>query len=124
MPPDRVPAAVATDGARTRLGDKARRKRRALSGGMLRRAGIAQAIVNTPDLLLLDEPTAGLDPEQRIEFRTLLRERGRTGTVGVTTHLAEDVGAACTEGALMPAGKVVFHGTPAELTASGEGTSA
>jgi ABC-2 type transport system ATP-binding protein len=124
MPNARVPRAVATAVERVGLGDKATAKLRTLSGGMLRRAGIAQAIVNTPDLLLLDEPTAGLDPEQRIEFRTLLRELGRTATVVVSTHLVEDVGAACTEVALMHAGKVVFHGTPAELTASGEGTSA
>ena len=66
MPPARVPAAVATAVERVGLGDKARAKLRTLSGGMLRRAGIAQAIVNEPELLLLDEPTAGLDPEQRV----------------------------------------------------------
>ena len=64
---------------------------------MLRRVGIAQAIVNEPALLLLDEPTAGLDPEQRVAFRALLREFGAQGTVIVSTHLVEDVGAACTE---------------------------
>jgi ABC-type multidrug transport system ATPase subunit len=91
---------------------------------MLRRAGIAQAIVNDPELLLLDEPTAGLDPEQRVAFRALLRGLGERATVVVSTHLVEDVGAACTEVALMDAGKIVFHGTPAELTARGEGASA
>ena len=68
---------------------------------MLRRVGIAQAIVNDPELLLLDEPTAGLDPEQRVQFRAVLRELGETATVVVSTHLVEDVGAACTEVALM-----------------------
>ena len=106
------------------LGDKARAKLRTLSGGMLRRAGIAQAIVNEPELLLLDEPTAGLDPEQRVAFRALLRDLGQRATVIVSTHLVEDVGAACTEVALMDAGKIVFHGTPDELTARGEGTGA
>jgi len=91
---------------------------------MLRRAGIAQAIVNDPELLLLDEPTAGLDPEQRVAFRTLLREIGERGTVVVSTHLVEDVGAACTEVALMDRGKIVFHGTPHQLTARGEGSGA
>jgi ABC-type multidrug transport system ATPase subunit len=90
---------------------------------MLRRAGIAQAIVNEPQLLLLDEPTAGLDPEQRVAFRALLRDLGQAATVVVSTHLVEDVGAACTEVALMDQGKIVFHGTPTELTARGLGHS-
>src|ERR1700750_2690107 len=124
MPAARVPAAVATAVERVDLGGRARTKLRTLSGGMLRRVGIAQAIVNEPALLLLDEPTAGLDPEQRVHFRALLRELGQQATVVVSTHLVEDVGAACTEVALMDAGKIVFHGTPAELTARGEGTRA
>jgi ABC-type multidrug transport system ATPase subunit len=88
---------------------------------MLRRVGIAQAIVNEPDLLLLDEPTAGLDPEQRVAFRALLRELAGRATVVVSTHLVEDVGAACAEVALMNQGKIVFRGTPEQLTARGEG---
>jgi ABC-type multidrug transport system ATPase subunit len=124
MPPARVPAAVAAAIERTELGEKARARLRTLSGGMLRRAGIAQAIVNEPELLLLDEPTAGLDPEQRVSFRALMRECGQRATVVVSTHLVEDVGAACTEVAVMNRGKIVFHGTPDELTARGEGTDA
>jgi len=124
MPPGRVPAAVAAAIERTGLGDKARAKLRTLSGGMLRRAGIAQAIVNEPDLLLLDEPTAGLDPEQRVAFRAMLRSLGETATVIVSTHLVEDVGAACTKVALMNQGKILFYGTPAELTARADGTDA
>jgi ABC-2 type transport system ATP-binding protein len=91
---------------------------------MLRRAGVAQAIVNEPELLLLDEPTAGLDPEQRVTFRALLRDLGARATVIVSTHLVEDVGAACGEVALMDAGRIVFQGTPDELTARGEGAVA
>jgi ABC-2 type transport system ATP-binding protein len=124
MPAFRVPAAVATAIERVELGDKPRSKLRTLSGGMLRRVGIAQAIVNEPDLLLLDEPTAGLDPEQRVSFRAMLRDLGQHTTVIVSTHLVEDVGAACTQVALMDAGKIVFHGTPAELTDRAEGTDA
>ncbi len=124
MPPGRVPAAVAAAIEHVGLGDRARAKLRTLSGGMLRRVGIAQAIVNEPELLLLDEPTAGLDPEQRVAFRALLRDLGQRATVIVSTHLVEDVGAACTEVALMDAGKIVFHGTPDELTARGEGSGA
>jgi len=124
MPAFRVPAAVATAIERVELGDKARSKLRTLSGGMLRRVGIAQAIVNEPDLLLLDEPTAGLDPQQRVSFRAMLRDLGEHATVIVSTHLVEDVGAACTRVALMDAGKIVFHGTPAEMTDRAEGTDA
>jgi len=119
MPAGRVPAAVATAVERVDLGGKAKAKLRTLSGGMLRRVGIAQAIVNEPELLLLDEPTAGLDPEQRVHFRALLREFGQRATVVVSTHLVEDVGAACSQVALMDGGKVVFDGTPGELTARG-----
>jgi ABC-2 type transport system ATP-binding protein len=124
MPAFRVPAAVATAIERVELGDKARSKLRTLSGGMLRRVGIAQAIVNEPELLLLDEPTAGLDPQQRVSFRAMLRDLGQHATVIVSTHLVEDVGAACTQVALMDAGKIVFHGTPAALTDRAEGTDA
>ena len=122
MPANRVPRAVAGAIERVDLGPKAKARLRTLSGGMLRRVGIAQAIVNDPELLLFDEPTAGLDPEQRVGFRTLIRDLGRQATVVVSTHLVEDVGAACSEVALMAAGKVVFRGTPAELTARGAGS--
>jgi ABC-2 type transport system ATP-binding protein len=124
MPSAGVHHAVATAVERMGLGDKAKAKLRTLSGGMLRRVGIAQAIVNEPELLLLDEPTAGLDPEQRVAFRALLRDLGQRATVIVSTHLVEDVGVACTQVALMDQGKIVFHGTPDELTARGEGTAA
>ena len=124
MPPGRARQAAATAIERVDLGGKARAKLRTLSGGMLRRAGIAQAIVNEPELLLLDEPTAGLDPEQRVAFRALLRDLGARATVIVSTHLVEDVGAACGEVALMDAGKIVFQGTPDELAARGEDAGA
>ena len=78
MPSAAVPKAVAAAVERVDLGAKAKAKLRTLSGGMLRRVGIAQAIVNDPDLLLLDEPTAGLDPEQRVQFRALMRDLGET----------------------------------------------
>jgi ABC-2 type transport system ATP-binding protein len=90
------------------------------SGGMRRRLGLAQALLNDPAVLLLDEPTAGLDPEQRVAFRALLRDLGERATVIVSTHLVEDVGAACSEVALMDAGQIVFRGTPDELTVRGQ----
>ena len=124
IPPGQVPRAVAAAIEHVGLGDRARARLRTLSGGMLRRAGIAQAIVNEPELLLLDEPTAGLDPEQRVAFRALLRDLGGQATVIVSTHLVEDVGVACSEVALMDAGRIVFRGTPEDLTARGEGSGA
>ncbi|WP_328942584.1 ABC transporter ATP-binding protein [Streptomyces sp. NBC_00250] len=119
VPADRVPAAVERAVRRVGLGDRIDAKMKTLSGGMVRRAGIAQAIVNEPELLLLDEPTAGLDPEQRVDFRSLLRELGTEATVVVSTHLVEDVAAACTEVTLIEAGRLAFQGTTAELTALG-----
>lgn len=120
VPPGEVRAAVVKAIERVGLGDTAKSKLKTLSGGMLKRAGIAQAIVNEPDLLLLDEPTAGLDPEQRVAFRGLIREFGQRGTVVVSTHLVEDVGVACTDVALLNAGSTPFHGTPEELIRIGE----
>jgi ABC-type multidrug transport system ATPase subunit len=121
MPPARVPGVVATAIERVDLGGRARAKLRTLSGGMLRRVGIAQAIVNEPELLLLDEPTAGLDPQQRVTFRALLRDLGQRATVVVSTHLVEDVAAACADVALMDRGRIVFQGTPDALAARASG---
>jgi ABC-type multidrug transport system ATPase subunit len=121
MPSNQVRPAVVRAIERVGLEDRARKKLKTLSGGMLRRVGIAQAIVNEPELLLLDEPTAGLDPEQRVSFRQLLRDVGTNGTVVVSTHLVEDVGAACSEVALMDGGRIAFRGTPGELTRLGDG---
>jgi ABC-2 type transport system ATP-binding protein len=121
MPPARVPTAVAAAVERVGLGDRARSRLRTLSGGMIRRVGLAQAIVNDPELLLLDEPTTGLDPEQRVRFRALLRDLGRGATVLVSTHLVEDVAAACGEVAVMYEGRFAFRGTPGELAGLGEG---
>ncbi|MGW1000534.1 ABC transporter ATP-binding protein [Streptomyces sp. NPDC002520] len=120
LPADRVPAAVEHAVARVGLADRVDAKIRTLSGGMVRRVGIAQAIVNEPSVLLFDEPTAGLDPEQRVEFRALLRELGTSAAVIVSTHLVEDVAAACTDVTLVDAGRIAYQGTPNMLTALGE----
>jgi len=119
LPSADVPQAVQRALDRVDLAPRAGYRMRTLSGGMLRRAGIAQAIVNDPDLLLLDEPTVGLDPEQRLDFRGLLREVGVDACVLVSTHLVEDVAAACTDVAVMEAGRLVWQGTPGELAAAG-----
>ncbi|MEU6600683.1 ABC transporter ATP-binding protein [Streptomyces flaveolus] len=120
MPAADVPAAVERAVARVGLADRLDAKVRTLSGGMVRRVGIAQAIVNDPAVLLLDEPTAGLDPEQRVEFRELLRRLGASATVVVSTHLVEDVAAACTEVTLLDGGRIAYRGTPEALTLLGE----
>jgi ABC-2 type transport system ATP-binding protein len=115
MPNRDVPAAVERAIARVGLADRANSQMRTLSGGMVRRAGMAQAIVNSPDVLLLDEPTAGLDPEQRVSFRALLRDLGADTCVLVSTHLVEDVAAACTDVILMDEGTRVFDGQLQQL---------
>jgi ABC-2 type transport system ATP-binding protein len=119
MPDRDVPAAVQRAIDRVGLAERAEDKLRTLSGGMIRRVGIAQAIVNDPEVLLLDEPTAGLDPAQRLRFRELLTELGTDACVVVSTHLVEDVAAACTDVVLLHEGKLVFQGTPTQLAAAG-----
>ncbi|MER6399876.1 ATP-binding cassette domain-containing protein [Kitasatospora sp. NPDC001603] len=104
---------------RVDLTDRAEDRMGSLSGGMLRRAGIAQAIVNDPDILLLDEPTVGLDPAQRMEFRALLRDIGAQACVLVSTHLVEDVAAACASVVLIDGGRKVFAGHVDQLRAAG-----
>ncbi|MEU4096683.1 ATP-binding cassette domain-containing protein [Streptomyces sp. NPDC026673] len=98
------------------LTDRARDRMRSLSGGMLRRAGIAAAIVGSPSLLLLDEPTVGLDPAQRLDFRDLIRSLARAGAaIVLSTHLVEDVSAACDTVLVLSDGQVVHSGTPQQL---------
>jgi ABC-2 type transport system ATP-binding protein len=113
------PGAVQRAIERVGLADRADHQMRTLSGGMVRRAGIAQAIVNDPRILLLDEPTAGLDPDQRLQFRATLRDLADDTCVLVATHLVEDVAAACTNVLLMDEGRLIFRGVPADLAAAG-----
>jgi ABC-type multidrug transport system ATPase subunit len=119
VPATEVPGAVQRAIERVGLTERADHRMKTLSGGMVRRVGIAQAIVNDPDVLLLDEPTAGLDPEQRMQFRALLRELSADTCVVVSTHLVEDVVAACTDVLLIDSGRLVFQGVPADLEAAG-----
>ncbi len=119
VPAGEVPLAVDRALDRVDLLSRADTKLRMLSGGMLRRVGLAQALVNDPMVLLLDEPTAGLDPEQRVAFRELLREIGVDACVIVSTHLVEDVAHACHDVTILSEGRVVLESTPQELAALG-----
>jgi len=92
-----------------------------LSGGMRRRVGIAQALIGRPDLLVLDEPTAGLDPEQRLRFRELLGTEASGATVLLSTHQTDDVAALCHNVVVLLSGQVRYTGTPAGLAALAEG---
>ena len=103
------------------LNGQADRKIKGFSGGMKRRVGIAQALVNNPRLLIVDEPTAGLDPEERIRFRNLLVNLASNRTVLLSTHIVEDIGQTCQDLAVIAHGKVIFRGSPAELTQSASG---
>ena len=101
------------------LEDLAGRKIRTLSGGMRRRVGIAQAIVADPELLLLDEPTTGLDPEQRMRFRQLIAGLGEHRTVVLSTHLVEDVAAVCTQVVVLWQGRARFTRHPHRAAPAG-----
>ncbi|QQS26420.1 MAG: ATP-binding cassette domain-containing protein [Actinomycetota bacterium] len=94
---------------------------RKLSGGMRRRVGIAQALLGDPALLVLDEPTAGLDPEQRLRFRELLSALAERSTVLLSTHQTDDVAALCSHVVVLLDGKTRFAGTPAGLAALADG---
>ncbi|PZG01502.1 ABC transporter ATP-binding protein [Micromonospora deserti] len=120
VPSRRAAAAVDRAIERVGLADRADTRMKSLSGGMLRRAGLAQALVNDPDVLLLDEPTVGLDPEQRISFRRLLREVGADTTVLISTHIVDDVAAICHQAVLVREGRVVLRTHPSQLERLGE----
>jgi ABC-2 type transport system ATP-binding protein len=92
-----------------------------LSGGMRQRLGIAQALLGQPDLLVLDEPTAGLDPEQRLRFRELLSGLPGDPVIMLSTHQADDIAAICPHVVVLLQGRVHFTGTPAELAATAAG---
>jgi len=92
-----------------------KRKMKNLSGGMVRRVGIAQAMLNDPQILVLDEPTAGLDPNERIRFRNLISELSEERLVLLSTHIVSDIEAIADEVLLMKKGKLVLQGTVPEL---------
>jgi ABC-2 type transport system ATP-binding protein len=103
------------------LGDIATKRISRLSGGQRRRVGLAQALLGTPDLLVLDEPTTGLDPEQRVSLRQVLAEIATASTLIISTHQTEDVAALCEQVVVLDAGRVHFDGSVQDLVARAAG---
>lgn len=103
------------------LGEVARRKIRTFSGGMKQRLGIAQALLNRPKLLILDEPTAGLDPKERVRFRTLIEEQGKESIVLLSTHIVSDVEHIASRILMVKDGQLIYDGSAADTPQDLEG---
>ncbi len=103
------------------LADEQKKKVKSLSGGMKRRLGIAQALLHDPKVLIVDEPTAGLDPEERIRFRNLLCEMAEDKIVILSTHIASDIEATCENIAVLNEGKVLWSGILTDMIESADG---
>jgi ABC-2 type transport system ATP-binding protein len=103
------------------LRDVGNRKLKTYSGGMKRRAGIAQAILNDPCFLIVDEPTAGLDPEERLRFRSLLATLAGERTVLLSTHIVDDIVQTCPHAVVIEHGSVAFQGAIGDLAAQAKG---
>ena len=91
-----------------------------LSKGFKRRVGMAQALLHDPDVLIMDEPTDGLDPNQKHEVRSLIREMAENKAIVISTHILEEVDAVCSRAIIIAAGQILFDGTPAALRAQSE----
>ncbi|MFF9169395.1 MULTISPECIES: ATP-binding cassette domain-containing protein [unclassified Streptomyces] len=103
------------------LEDRAGERLGGFSGGMRRRVGIAQALLGDPTVLVVDEPTAGLDPHERMRFRALLAGLGGRRTVLLSTHILDDVAQTCPEVAVLTTGRLVFHDTTSALVSQAAG---
>ena len=103
------------------LEEKARARIRTLSGGQRQRVGIAQALLGDPPFLIFDEPTVGLDPEERIHFRNLFSRTAQERLVLLSTHIIEDVQSVCDHLVVIHHGKILFTGTPEQLIQRAEG---
>ncbi|MFC1693929.1 ABC transporter ATP-binding protein [Candidatus Latescibacterota bacterium] len=93
-----------------------------LSGGMKRRLGIAQALIGNPRILIIDEPTTGLDPEERLRFRNLLADMSRKDIIIIlSTHIVGDISSTCSSMAMLNKGELVYHGSPEDLVCQARG---
>jgi ABC-2 type transport system ATP-binding protein len=104
-----------------RINDTGNRKLKTFSAGMKRRVGIAQPLLGNPKLLIVDEPTVGLDPEERVRIRNILSDMALRCTVILSTHVIEDIGHSCGDLAIIDKGTVLFRGAPAELIQRAQG---
>lgn len=100
---------------KTGLSEKQNARIKTLSGGQKQRVGIAQALLNDPELLIVDEPTVGLDPAERVRFRNLLAENANHRLVILSTHIIEDVESICNRLIILNRGEILFDGNPVEL---------
>lgn len=105
----------------TNLEEKKKAKIKTLSGGQRQRVGIAQALIGNPSLLVLDEPTVGLDPEERIKFRNLFSQNAQDKIVLLSTHIIEDVQSICNRLIIINKGRILFDGRPEELIKTAHG---
>lgn len=103
------------------LSDERGKKAKALSGGMTRRLGIAQVLLGSPDIMIFDEPTAGLDPEERLRFKMIISSLPKDRLILISTHIVEDVDALCNGIVIMKDGSVRFNGSTGELKSLAKG---